>query len=227
MKLVVYGSKAFSSPFSRQGRPGAAWRSLGGAAALAVLLTILPGAAAQQARYARKYKPLPQLSHIVVLVQKGFDGKPMANTPVVFHSTFQGRDDGNMEVKTDPNGNATMDLIQVGSDVDVQVIAKGYATYSHQLTSVGAKESLVAKMVRPHDQVSQWETSAGQVSSMKPGIQEPPHPALVPPKPNVDGFALPPSSPAANPSPADGPANSPGTSAQQTGTSANQTGNPQ
>ena len=227
MKLVVYGSKAFSSPFSRQGRPGAAWRSLGGAAALAVLLTILPGAAAQQARYARKYKPLPQLSHIVVLVQKGFDGKPMANTPVVFHSTFQGRDDGNMEVKTDPNGNATMDLIQVGSDVDVQVIAKGYATYSHQLTSVGAKESLVVKMLRPHDQISQWETPTGQVSSMKPGIQEPPHPVLVPPKPNVDGFALPPSSPASNPSPVGSSADSSATSAQPTGTPASQTGTPQ
>lgn len=226
MKLAVYGSKVFFKCMARQGRPGAAWRRLGGAAALALLPALLPGAAAQQARYARKYKPLPQLSHIVVLVEKDFDGKPMANTPVVFHSTFQGRDDGNMEVKTDPNGKASMDLIQTGSDVDVQVIAKGYATYSHQLSNVGAKESLVAKMLRPHDQVSQW-TSANQVSSMKPGIQEPPHPALVAPKPNVDGFALPPSSPAANPSATGGAANSSGAAAQPAGTAANQTGNPQ
>ncbi len=221
MKLAGYGSKVFSSLLFRQGLPGAARRGLGGAAGLGLLLTLTFGAGAQQARYQRKYKPLPQLAHIVVLVEKGFDGKPMANVPVVFHSTFEGRDNGNMEVKTDPHGNATMDLIQVGSDVDVQVIATGYATFSQEVQNVGAKASMVAKLIRPREQVSQWLNADGKPASVQPGIQEPPHPALAPPKPNVDGFALPPSS-----SPAS-PASAAGGSAQQAGAPATQTGTPQ
>ncbi|MGC9198088.1 MAG: hypothetical protein ACP5E5_04015 [Acidobacteriaceae bacterium] len=220
MKLAGYASKFFSGLLVRQGLPAVARRGLGGAVGLALLLTLASGVGAQQARYQRKYKPLPQLAHIVVLVEKGFDGKPMPNVPVVFHSTFEGRDNGNMEIKTDPHGNATMDLIQVGSDVDVQVIATGYATFSQDLQNVGAKASMVAKMIRPREQVSQWLNADGKPASVQPGIQEPPHPALAPPKPNVDGFALPPSSSSSGPASA-------GSAAQQAGAPTTQTGTPQ
>lgn len=195
-----------------------------GSAAVALLLTGFSSAGAQEARYQRKYKPLPQLSHIVVLVEKGFDGKPMTNVPVVFRSTFGGRDDGNMEIKTDPDGKATMDLIQVGSDVEVQVIANGYATYSQKMPNVGATASLVVKLIAPREQVSRWKNAMGQESTVQPGIQEPPHPKLAPPPVNADGYSLPASTPDAGSSPASA---STGSSATQTGTPATQTGTPQ
>ncbi len=94
-------------------------------------------AGAQQPEHGRKYKPLPDLSHIVVTVVKGFDGKPMPHAAVVFHATMNGRDDGNLEVKTDPEGKATIDVIEVGSDVSVQVIANGFATYAQDIHTRG------------------------------------------------------------------------------------------
>ena len=154
-------------------------------------------AGAQQDDHGRKWKPLPPLSHIVVTVVKGFDGKPMPNAAVVFHATMNGRDDGNMEVKTDPDGKATIDVIEVGSDVSVQVIANGFATYAQDINVVGANKVLEVKLIRPREQVSQYQDTSGKAAQVKPGIQEPPHPVLTKPQIGPDGFALPPTNPPA------------------------------
>jgi len=200
MKLVLQGTK------------------MGWAAGLAVVLAMVSVAGAQQdVQHGRKWKPLPDLSHIVVTVVKGFDGKPMPNAAVVFHSTLDGRDNGNLEVKTDPDGKATIDLIEVGSNVDVQVIAKGFATHAENLNQVGANKVLEIKMIRPRQQVSQYEDNTGKAAVEKPGIQEPPHPVLPKPKVGPGGYAMPqattpPATPVAQAPPA---------------TPANQTGAPQ
>jgi hypothetical protein len=200
MKLVLQGTK------------------MGWAAGLAVVLAMVSVAGAQQdVQHGRKWKPLPDLSHIVVTVVKGFDGKPMPNAAVVFHSTLDGRDNGNLEVKTDPDGKATIDLIEVGSNVDVQVIAKGFATHAENLNQVGANKVLEIKMIRPRQQISQYEDNTGKAAVEKPGIQEPPHPVLPKPKVGPGGYAMPqattpPATPVAQAPPA---------------TPANQTGAPQ
>lgn len=200
MKLVLQGTK------------------MGWAAGLAVVLAMVSVAGAQQdVQHGRKWKPLPDLSHIVVTVVKGFDGKPMPNAAVVFHSTLDGRDNGNLEVKTDPDGKATIDLIEVGSNVDVQVIAKGFATHAENLNQVGANKVLEIKMIRPRQQVSQYEDNTGKAAVEKPGIQEPPHPVLPKPQVGPGGYAMPqattpPATPVAQAPPA---------------TPANQTGAPQ
>src|ERR1700679_85547 len=174
MKLVLQGTK------------------MGWAAGLAVVLAMVSVAGAQQdVQHGRKWKPLPDLSHIVVTVVKGFDGKPMPNAAVVFHSTLDGRDNGNLEVKTDPDVKATIDLIEVGSNVDVQVIAKGFATHAENLNQVGANKVLEIKMIRPRQQVSQYEDNTGRAPVEKPGIQEPPHPVLPKPKVGPGGYAMP------------------------------------
>lgn len=194
--------------------------TMGWALGLAAILVTVSAASAQQDEHGRKWKPLTPLSHIVVTVLKGFDGKPMPSVAVVFHSTKNGRDNGNLEVKTDPEGKATIDLIEVGSDVDVQVIAKGFSTYAGEIGSVGANNYLTVKMVRPREQVSVYRDSAEKPAVVKPGIQEPPHPVLAPPKINPDGYALPPSTPAPGSAPVTQPANpQPATPpAPQTGT---------
>jgi hypothetical protein len=172
-------------------------RMLGWAAGLAMVAGMVSFAGAQQDDHGRKWKPLPPLSHIVVTVVKGFDGKPMPNAAVVFHATMNGRDDGNMEVKTDPDGKATIDVIEVGSDVSVQVIANGFATYAQDINVVGANKVLEVKLIRPREQVSQYQDTSGKAAQVKPGIQEPPHPVLTKPQIGPDGFALPPTNPPA------------------------------
>jgi hypothetical protein len=172
-------------------------RMLGWAAGLAMVAGMVSVAGAQQDDHGRKWKPLPPLSHIVVTVVKGFDGKPMPNAAVVFHATMNGRDDGNMEVKTDPDGKATIDVIEVGSDVSVQVIANGFATYAQDINVVGANKVLEVKLIRPREQVSQYQDTSGKAAQVKPGIQEPPHPVLTKPQIGPDGFALPPTNPPA------------------------------
>ena len=169
---------------------------MGWAAGLAIVAGTVSAAGAQQDDHGRKYKPLPPLSHIVVTVMKGFDGKPLPNAAVVFHSTMNGRDNGNLEVKTDPEGKATIDVIEVGSNVDVQVIANGFATYSQDISVVGANKILEIKLVRPREQVSQYQDNSGKAAQVKPGIQEPPHPVLPPAQPAGDQpLAPPPSTP--------------------------------
>ena len=167
----------------------------GWAAGLAMVLLMGSVAGAQQDAHGRKWKPLPPLAHIVVTVVKGFDGKPMPNAAVVFHATLNGRDNGNLEVKTDPEGKATIDVIEVGSNVNVQVIASGFATHAQDISVTGPTKFLEVKMLRPQEQVSQYEDNTGKAAAVKPGIQEPPHPVLTAPKANKDGYALPPPTP--------------------------------
>jgi hypothetical protein len=170
-------------------------RFLGWATGLAMMAGLFSVSGAQ-VDHGRKYKPLAPLSHIEVTVIKGFDGKPMSRAAVVFHATMNGRDDGSLEVKTDPQGKATIDVIEVGSDVSVQVIAKGFATYQENIPTVGPEKIFQIRLVRPRQQVSQYEDNSGKAAEVKPGIQEPPHPVLAPAQPAGDQpLAPPPSTP--------------------------------
>src|SRR4051794_7076721 len=81
-------------------------------------------------RRGRKYKPPPETSKITVQVTKKSNGKPIMNAAVIFNPYLDGKDIGNLEVKTDPEGKATIDIIPIGSLVRVQVIANGFATYA-------------------------------------------------------------------------------------------------
>lgn len=166
-------------------------------------------AGAQRDDHGRKWKPLPPLSHIVVTVVKGFDGKPLPNAAVVFHSTMDGRDNGNLEVKTDPEGKATIDVIEVGSNVDVQVIANGFATFSQNISVVGANKILEVKLIRPREQVSQYQDNSGKAAEVKPGVQEPPHHVLPPAQPAGDQPLAPPPTPQTPQTPQNPPSSTP------------------
>jgi hypothetical protein len=184
-------------------------RSLGWAAGLAMVAGAVSVAGAQRDDHGRKWKPLPPLSHIVVTVVKGFDGKPLPNAAVVFHSTMDGRDNGNLEVKTDPEGKATIDVIEVGSNVDVQVIANGFATFSQNISVVGANKILEVKLIRPREQVSQYQDNSGKAAEVKPGVQEPPHHVLPPAQPAGDQPLAPPPTPQTPQTPQNPPSSTP------------------
>ena len=147
---------------------------MGRAVGLATALAMTLVAGAQRDGHGRKWKPLPATAHIVVTVSKGFNGKPLPNAAVVFHAVRDGKDDGNLEVKTDPEGKATIDVIEVGSHLTVQVIASGFATSAQELDVDGPTKTLEVKLIRPRAQVSQYEDNDGRAAQVKPGIQESP-----------------------------------------------------
>jgi hypothetical protein len=133
-------------------------------------------AKAQTEQHGRKFKPLPPTAHIVVTVEKGFNGKPLTNAAVIFHATRDGKEDGNLEVKTDVDGKATIDVIEIGSHLMVQVIANGFATYAQDFDIITESKEMLVKMQRPRAQISKYEDAGDKASEVKPGIQEPPHP---------------------------------------------------
>jgi hypothetical protein len=163
-----------------------------GSAALVSAFAV-SSALAQSDQHGRKFKPMPATAHMVVTVEKGFNGKPLVNAAVVFHAVRDGKEDGNLEVKTDEDGKATIDVIEVGSHVTVQVIANGFATYAQEMDVDGPSKELLVKMQRPVAQVSKYVDNDGKPADVKPGVQEPAH-ALPPPsrKPNSVTTGTPP-----------------------------------
>jgi hypothetical protein len=155
---------------------------LGWIVGLAVTAMTLQVAAAQTdtEQHGRKWKPLPPTSHIVVTVLKGFNSKPLPNAAVVFHAVRNGVNDGNLEVKTDPEGKATIDVIEQGSHVTIQVIATGFATSATEMDVDSPSKELEVKLIRPRAQVSTYLDNDGKASQMKPGVQEPKHEAPAP-----------------------------------------------
>jgi len=126
----------------------------------------------QSEKHGRKYQPPPATSHIVVTVLKKFNGKPMDSVAVIFHATKDGKDTGNMEVKTNSQGEATMDFIEAGSHVTVQVFANGYATDAEEFDVTDADKLLTVQMKRPQAQVSLFQNNDGKAATVQPGVQE-------------------------------------------------------
>src|ERR1700722_11947914 len=99
----------------------------------------------------RKYKAPPATSHIEVTVLKKFNGKPIMNAAVVFNSSMDGKDEGNLEVKTDPDGKATIDVIPTGSTVRVQVIAPGFATFAEEYQAKKSSNEISIALFSPKE----------------------------------------------------------------------------
>jgi hypothetical protein len=139
------------------------------------------GSSREEGRHGRKYKAPPETSEIEVTVLKGFNKKPIMNAAVVFHPVdADGKDEGFLEMKTDPDGKAKIDVIPTGSSVRVQVIATGYATYAEDYKINEPQRKITIDMQRPHAQVSTYVDESGKPSGIKPGVQEPVRPKLSP-----------------------------------------------
>ena len=136
-------------------------------------------------QHGRKYKAPPETSRIEVTVLKGFNKKPIINAAVVFHPSKDGRDEGNMEMKTDPDGKAVIDVIPTGSKVTIQVIADGFATFAEDYVVKEASRQILITMVRPRAQVSAYIDNTGKPAELKPGVQEPVRPKAKPATPST------------------------------------------
>jgi hypothetical protein len=160
---------------------------------LCVSLVCCLAATAQDApeKHGRKYKAPPVTSHIEVTVLKKFNGKPISNAAVVFDATLDGKDQGNLEVKTDPDGKATIDIIPIGSTVRVQVIATGFATYAEDYQVSEPSRAITISMTHPQEQLSSYQDNQGKTATRKPGVQEPIRPTTPKAKPAPSAPATP------------------------------------
>jgi hypothetical protein len=150
-------------------------------------------------KHGRKYKAPPETSHIEVIVTKGFNKKPIMNAAVIFHPIKDGVDSGTLEVKTDPDGKAVIDVIPTGSQVRVQVLANGFATFAEDYTINEPSRQILVGMVRPQAQISTYIDNSGKPAQTQPGVQEPVRPKKTTPA------AIPPATPPAPTPPASTP----------------------
>jgi hypothetical protein len=156
---------------------------------------------AQDHSRGRKYKAPPDTSHIEVEVVRATNGKPIANAAVIFNPEKDGKDEGNLEVKTGPDGKTTIDVIPTGSKVRVQVIADGFATFADDYMIDGEKKEISIKLLRPRAQVSTYQDNSDKPADRKPGVQEPirPKPATAPAATPVPDSSAPTPAPATKP----------------------------
>ena len=107
----------------------------------------------------RKYKAPPPAAHIEVTVLKDFNGKPIDNAHVIFHPTQGDKDTGSLEVKTNDEGKAIIDVIPIGDTVTLQVIVNGYQTYGQSYKIDKPEMTMEVRMKRPSGQYSTYTNS--------------------------------------------------------------------
>ena len=122
---------------------------------LLVSLIAAPGLLAQ-AR-GRKYTPPPATAKITVTVTKEANGKPVENAAVVFHPMKGTKDEGNLELKTNEEGKAVIDVIPIGDTVRLQVIANGFQTFGDDYPITTDTKEIQVKLKRPARQYSIYE----------------------------------------------------------------------
>jgi hypothetical protein len=109
----------------------------------------------------RKYKAPPPTSHVEITVLRATTGKPVENAAVIFHPLVDGHDNGNMELKTNEDGKATIDLLTTGSNVRVQIIADGFQTWGEDYKVDKDNVAILVKLKRPVAQYSIYKKSEG------------------------------------------------------------------
>lgn len=113
---------------------------------------------AQERGRGRKYKPPPPTCDITVTVTKAINGKPVENAAVVFHPINEkGKDEGGMELKTDENGQAKLNVIPIGDVLRLQVIAPGFQTFGNDYKITKDSKEIAVKMRYPAQQYSIYQ----------------------------------------------------------------------
>jgi uncharacterized membrane protein YgcG len=134
--------------------------------------------------HGRKYKAPPPSAHIEVTVLKDFNGKPVTNAHVIFHPTEGDRDTGSLELKTNEDGKAIIDVIPIGDTVTLQVIADGYQTYGQSYKIDKPEMTMEVRMKRPGGQYTIYKnTGSGSNSGSGSGGSSNSSPNAPPPDP--------------------------------------------
>ena len=126
-------------------------------AAIWLFTTGLVAAAQSTNSRGRKYKAPPPTAKFEVTVVRDADAKPIENAAVIFHPIVHGKDEGNMEMKSNEDGKALIDVLPIGDTVRLQIIAKGFQTYGGDYKIDRDQMALEIRMKRPGEQYSVYK----------------------------------------------------------------------
>jgi len=111
----------------------------------------------EKPQHLRKYKPPAPAARIEVTVVKDFNGKPIEDAHVIFHPIQGDKDKGYLELKTNEDGKAIIDVLPIGDTVRMQIIATGYQTYGQDYKVDKAEMLMEVRMKRPGAQYSLYK----------------------------------------------------------------------
>jgi hypothetical protein len=129
-------------------------------AAFGLIAMTLAVSAQSTDKRGRKYKPPLPTAHIEVTVVRDVNGKPIEHAAVVFHPMQGERDKGNMELKTNEDGKAVIDVLPIGDTVRLQIISHGFQTYGEDYKIDKAAIVIEIRMKRPGEQYSIYKPHA-------------------------------------------------------------------
>ncbi len=129
--------------------------------ALAASLMVPGTQGSDKNQHGRKYKPPPPIAHIEVDVARARDGKPIENASVIFHPLEGERDKGAVELKTNEEGKAIVEVLAIGDRVRLQVIAQGFQTYGGDCSINKASMTFGVRLNRPEEQYSIYVPHSG------------------------------------------------------------------
>jgi len=119
-----------------------------------ILCSLTAGAQNKTSNRGRKYKAPPPTARIEITILRDVNGKPIENAAVIFHPIAGEVSKGNMEMKTNEDGKAMIDVLPIGDTVRLQIIAKGFQTYGEDFKVDKDEMALVIRMKRPGEQYS-------------------------------------------------------------------------
>ena len=128
-----------------------------GLAVVALVAGVLVGHAQDTQKRGRKYKSAPPTARIDVTILRDVDGKPIENAAVIFHPMEGEKDKGNMELKSNEDGKAVIDVLPIGDTVRLQIIAKGFQTYGQDYKVDKPQLAIEVRMKRPGEQYSVYK----------------------------------------------------------------------
>lgn len=132
------------------------FRRIAFTSAILLLAAGLTVSAQDNTHRGRKYKAPPPTSRIEVTILRDVDNKPIENAAVIFKLMGE---KGNMELKTNEDGKAVIDVLPINSKVQLQVIAKGFQTYGGDYSIDKDQMAIEVKMNRPGQQYSIYKQS--------------------------------------------------------------------
>jgi hypothetical protein len=173
-----------------------------------VSFSLLAGGLALRAQqddshHGRKYKVPPPSATIAVTVVRAYNDKPIADAHVIFHPIEGDKDKGALELKTNEDGKAIIDVIPLGDTVTLQVIADGFQTYGQVYKIDKLNMAMEVRLNRPASQYSTYKNPpADSGSGNGSGNGKPSSPNSPPPD---AGSKSAPSDPPSNSSPSQPP----------------------
>lgn len=113
----------------------------------------------------RKFKEPPPAARIEITVVRDYNGKPIAQAHVIFHPIEGDRDKGSLEVKTNDEGKAFVNVIPIGDTIRLQIIAKGFQTYGGDFVVDKEDISKEIRLKRPSGQYSVYTSPTANSST--------------------------------------------------------------